>query len=293
MKRSSVIVIPIHKADPTDAELLSFAQCFKILHRHPIKVLAPRNLDLSRYRKLISEFDVIFIDPEWQSSLLQYNVLKRTIFFYKLFNSYDFLLTYELDAFVFKDDLDYWCNRGYDYIGAPWFDDWLLQGSTTITGVGNSGFSLRNMRAARKVLRGIRYSEVLIKYSNYITKSVIVRLPKIIYELYLAHKSMSEFEKNYDNHEDRFWCISAPAHLKKLSFTNPLIRLWASTLIKKEFKIAPVEDAAQFSFELNPRELYKLNNHTLPFGCHAWEKYDHDFWKPFIPQTVANENARL
>ena len=30
------------------------------------------------------------------------------------------MLIYQLDAYVFKDELLNWANKGYDYIGAPW-----------------------------------------------------------------------------------------------------------------------------------------------------------------------------
>jgi len=41
-------------------------------------------------------------------------------------------------------------------------------------------------------------------------------------------------------------------------------------------------EALQFAFELNPEQSYELINEQLPFGCHAWEKYNPTFWKRFI-----------
>lgn len=41
-------------------------------------------------------------------------------------------------------------------------------------------------------------------------------------------------------------------------------------------------EALSFAFELNPERSFRLNGGQLPFGCHAWEKYDADFWKKFI-----------
>lgn len=48
------------------------------------------------------------------------------------------------------------------------------------------------------------------------------------------------------------------------------------------FKIAPVHIALQFAFEREVRRCYEQNNFMLPFGCHAWERYDYSFWKPYI-----------
>jgi hypothetical protein len=48
-----------------------------------------------------------------------------------------------------------------------------------------------------------------------------------------------------------------------------------------DFKIASVEQALQFAFESEPRASYeKLGR--LPFGCHAWPKYDREFWEPYL-----------
>jgi hypothetical protein len=55
---------------------------------------------------------------------------------------------------------------------------------------------------------------------------------------------------------------------------------WASRT--EDFKIAPKEIAWQFSFERPVKALYRLNGEQLPFGCHAWMKYDLEFFKPYI-----------
>lgn len=50
----------------------------------------------------------------------------------------------------------------------------------------------------------------------------------------------------------------------------------------EQFHLATVEAALEFSFEISPRRCYELNNNRLPFGCHAWWKYDIDFFRPFL-----------
>jgi hypothetical protein len=68
---------------------------------------------------------------------------------------------------------------------------------------------------------------------------------------------------NFSQHEDIFWGLFA-----KRNFD------W--------FKVAPFEESRKFSIELNPRPLFRLNGDKLPFGCHAWQKYDPEFWGPHI-----------
>jgi hypothetical protein len=63
------------------------------------------------------------------------------------------MLIYQLDAWVFKDDLMKWCNKGYDYIGAPWFEDFgSYEKGKKLWRVGNGGFSLRKIKYFCKVL---------------------------------------------------------------------------------------------------------------------------------------------
>ena len=104
MKNSVVIVIPIHSECPSEFELISFQQCYKILYNYSIKIIAPQGLNLKEYRKYVPNIDVLYIPPKWQSSIEMYNKLKLSKYFYSLFKEFNFLLTYELDAFVFKDD---------------------------------------------------------------------------------------------------------------------------------------------------------------------------------------------
>jgi hypothetical protein len=45
------------------------------------------------------------------------------------------------------------------------------------------------------------------------------------------------------------------------------------------FRIPPASEAMTFSIELEPRRCYEELGRTLPFGCHAWPRYDPAFWR--------------
>ena len=45
------------------------------------------------------------------------------------------------------------------------------------------------------------------------------------------------------------------------------------------FLIPNIMTAATFSHDIDPQYLHNLTNHVLPFGVHAWEKYDRVFWE--------------
>lgn len=258
-KKKVVVVIPVYSASPSSYELISFAQCFRVLNNHDIVVIAPKGLNLDAYKKVVAQFRVKSIDARWQSSLLNYNKLKLSRFFYKLFSGYEFLLTYELDAFVFSDELPKWCDRPYDYIGAPWFEGHDKPGDA-IVGVGNSGFSLRRVEPVKKIISkmylfAISHNARPVGLTGRI-KLFIFKMLSLTGENYSIQRFQSLFE-------DHFLCEVA---VKK----NP------------DFRIAPIAEAMQFAFETKPEILYELNGEQLPMGCHAWWRYNLEFWKPHI-----------
>lgn len=49
-------------------------------------------------------------------------------------------------------------------------------------------------------------------------------------------------------------------------------------------------EAAHFSFERSPKYLFELTGYQLPFGCHAWAKYDfYEFWSRYIPYELTQQ----
>lgn len=64
-----------------------------------------------------------------------------------------------------------------------------------------------------------------------------------------------------------------------------------AVLGSENFRIAPLRVALQFAFEREVRKCFRLNGEKIPFGCHAWEKYDFDFWKPYIEAQGYTVNA--
>ena len=173
------------------------------------------------------------------------------------------MLTYELDCFIFRDDLDYWCAKDYDYIGAPWFEGWSNpQPGAKLLAVGNSGFSLRKIASTRAILKSIFYK----KASEHST-STLANVK--VYLRYPYRWIRNQFGENYTLqyclglHEDSFFSRIAPTYYPS-------------------FKVATVEDGLRFSFEVKPEILYEMNNQQLPTGCHAWWRYNLEFWKPHI-----------
>lgn len=257
------VVIPIHSAHPTHYELISFKQCFEILGKHDIFIVAPEGLDLTEYKQCVNDFRTIFINPKWQSTVINYNKLKLSRFFYNLFKKYKFLLTYELDAFVFKDELLYWCDKDYDYIGAPWFENFTeANANSKFIGVGNSGFSLRKISTIDSLIINAGYKDLYTSPGGgrSLLKSLLI----------------DPFVK--------FYCLlSDNVLIQNQSYImEDLFLYYSAKKIKVDYHPAPVGEAINFSFEVNPSVLFQLSKFNLPFGCHAWERYDVEFWRQHI-----------
>jgi hypothetical protein len=57
-----------------------------------------------------------------------------------------------------------------------------------------------------------------------------------------------------------------------------------------EFKVASFEEGLRFGFEVAPRKCFELNGKKMPFGCHAWARYDRSFWEPHL---LVKENGQV
>lgn len=268
MKSKVIIAIIAHKEDLSPQEKASLKQCHQVLGKYPIKLICPQGLNVDQYKKVVPNADFEFIDPKWQSNYRMFNRLKIEPLLYEKFKEYDHLLYYELDAWVFRDELEYWCEKPYDFIGAPWIEE-VNNGKPEFYPVGgNGGMSLRNIKAhlalwtIDKKLR--TNSEVLHDYRKlHGVFGTVLRFPFVIAKLLGYKNNVQYFLKTTALNEDIFWCREAGK-------------------FDPGFRVAPADLEYKFAFEKEPSLLYELNEKKLPFACHAWQKYDPEFWAQFI-----------
>lgn len=284
------ITVPVYKPyeNLSDNEKASLTQLGKVLGGHPISLFGGKYQPFEKYinhllgcgaRSVwIEKFDDNFL-----ASITGYNSLLMSLKFYKRYKQFNYILIYQLDAWVFRDELDYWCDKGYDYIGAPWFEGLHKPTGFKIIGVGNGGLSLRRVSAHLKLLRQVNTIIALEKYRLFNLKGVLPRITQLVKDVCAAWK-MKSVNFNPEIFEDMFFCVYAKEKLENFTTENPLIRFIYKKFLNYDFRIASIEDSIKFSFEVNPGLLYSMNENQLPFGCHAWEKYEPVFWKRFIQQ---------
>ena len=269
---SVVILIIIHKPDPSQTELASLRQCEKILGKHPIVLVCPEGLNINEYSKAAPKIRFDFIDPKWQSSYAMFNRLKIEPFLYRRYSKYKYILFYELDAWVFRDEIDYWCNQGYDYIGAPWFEGFHEATSNSrFIGIGNGGFSLRKVKSHLKALHSCAYiSPAKTVIHGFLLNISFASFVTLIKRLTISNNVYYRLNQ-YDWNEDKFWGNVVAKRFK-----------W--------YKVPDMQTASRFSMEKNASLLYERNNYKLPMGCHAWERFEPEFWNQFIEKSDKCEN---
>lgn len=268
------VVIPVYNSQPTDIEIKSFKQCLKVLENYPISLVCPNGLDISSYQLIASNFQKQIIierfDDYFFTNIQAYNRLMLSNKFYKRLIKYRYILIYQLDAWVFRDELDHWCSQEYDFIGAPWFNEYANATSNSfMIGIGNGGFSLRKVSTAIRILSSFKRIEPLrtiwnsrsYKATNIIGKIYLLKY-MILAIFYFKNNTFHSFN-DFGWNEDYFWSSKAASLFD-----------W--------YKIPSSEIAMHFSFEVKPEKLYNLTNSQLPMGCHAFEKYNPEFWQRFI-----------
>ncbi len=253
----------------SDSERISLEQCCKILGKHPFILVGPPKLSVDEYAAYFKRYNVSYHCIHFKETYFRdiegYNRLLLSLDFYKAFENFTYILIHQLDALVFKDELAFWCAKGYDYIGAPWFKRfWRFRTSKRLYAVGNGGLSLRKVQSCIKVLSHTgKFKPYRHCFSFH--NSLLLKLKKLSIERWHALKfenTVNFFTSINRKTEDRFWSLDT-----RHAYVN--------------FYVAPIEEGLRFAFECYPSYLFALNK-SLPFGCHAWDRYEPEFWKKIL-----------
>ncbi len=259
------VLIVSHRAAPDARERLSLAQCCAVLGRYPVKLVLPAEIDPAPYLEVAPGLEVTSVHPDWLSSHRMHSHLMVSSLLYRRFRRYRYLLIHELDSLVLRDELLAWCARGYDYIGAPWFEGYGTPTSKRLLGAGNGGFSLRRVSTHRTLSRLMELRR--LPATRHAARGTLSTLASLLW-----HTTPTRRQGLYgpDLLEDGFWCRAVKERVPG-------------------YRVASPQLALRFGFEVWPRRMLELAGGRLPFGCHGWWREDPAFWAEVLERHIAPE----
>jgi len=260
------VVTPVYRPQLQPEELISLRHLNHYLGAYEWHQISPASLDFRLDRFIERKFR----DADFKS-LDSYSRLLLSRRFYEAFADYEYILIYQLDSLVFRDELKCWCQQGFDYIGAPLF---RVKGdvSSGFSGACNGGFSLRKVSSFLNVLNSKRYVEEEVPFLMDVfhkpfvevrPSSVLRRWQKRVTVARAVRRGVDVYAGNCSLNEDHFWS-------------------GRSSYFEPEFRVASPEMALRFAFEAGPSHCFQLNGKQLPFGAHAWKRYEPAFWSHYL-----------
>jgi hypothetical protein len=283
--RTVQIIIPVYKERLSAAERSSLVQCLKVLNSYGVSIVTHSEISIRTYIEIAKENDktieIEYFDKQFFDSIGAYSRMLYSRGFYERFSRYEYIFIYQLDGYVFRDELAAWCTKGYDYIGAPWLVHYgrgKYKNSKTLYKVGNGGVSVRRVSAFIERFERKMPLSVFPFYVRNIRKRRMI--PMLIKTMKLL-VSILVFSRDIE------YCLR--------QCTEDLIPedcFWADALSRTSLalNIPDVMTGARFAFEKAPSYLYELIGGRLPFACHAYEKYEYEtFWRGHIENKQIKE----
>ncbi len=268
--RSVAIVVPLSvRAELTDNERISLRHLVHYLGDHDKYLMAPNGLDVA-----IPGFQVKRFARKYFGSAGAHGKLLGHPSFYREFLDYKFVFFYHLDSLVFSDQIAAWCATDLDYIGPPWI---RCEDTAWVTRprVGNGGFTLLRVSSALTVLANRHRMDPGAWWLDQFCHAapawlvagmewIQARLPgfKLLKRVIREWHEMND-PGAHGRNNDLFWSDKAVRYMP-------------------EFKVASLEQGLRFAFEAAPRTCFEMNGGHMPFGCHAWERFDREFWTPHL-----------
>ena len=249
------VIIPIYR-QPNADEARAMRHNRELLSKWPHAIIAPEDLALEGIEQICPETEIIRVSDEWlgrRNGIAGYNRMMFSEAFYRMFEGYDYILICHNDAWIFRDELAEWLDKGYDCVAAPWvrrrvYNLPIIKQYMALRAwakhrkgekcradlygkIGNGGLSLRKVESFASACR---------KYNNEIEQAFS--------------------QGGHLNNEDVFWAT-----------------------VPQEFRYPEWQEALGFAIDTNPKYCYNLRQQQLPMGCHSWSKPRMwKFWKDII-----------
>lgn len=250
------VVTPVYSPYLSDLESKALLNNMNVLSSYTHVILKPQGIDISSITKDLPSHEIVEVSDEWlgnKNGIAGYNKMMLTKAFYELFLDCNYVLICHTDAWIFRDELLQWCNKGYDCVAAPW--------------IRRKIYDLPIIRTYMSVVKQLTQKEGKIIKEDIYNKIgngglTLRRIDAFITACDNYSEIISHFlqKRHHLSNEDVFWAV-----------------------IPKEFVYPGVPEALGFAFDTNPSYCLNLRRGKLPFGCHSWTKPRYyRFWQDYI-----------
>ena len=249
------VVVPVYRELTADEEA-SLRNNVRVLAAWPFVVLHPEDVAPPACCRELG-LETRPVSGEWLGSrngIAGYNRMMLSETFYACFADTEYILICHPDAWIFRDELESWCRRGYDCVAAPWlrrpfYDLPLVK-------------QYMQWRGAAKRRKGEWSRQIL--YGRIGNGGLSLRRVEAFHRACVACHDRAELFLSKANHlynEDVFWAI-----------------------VPSDFHYPSPEEALHFSIDTHPAYALRRLQGALPFGCHSWLKPRmRRAWRGIIP----------
>ena len=268
-----VVLVPTH-LEQLDKELAA-----TLLHNatqlegYKLEVILPEICSPTWYETFFAEHSingtVRLVRAEYFGSPAAVNKMGTDPAFYQIYKEFDYVLICHLDAWIFRDRLAYWIDKGYDFIGAPLFlpeNDKVHFLQRMAPFGGNGGLSLRRVASCIRILETFqpgRSPGHIAQAVWFLARNRQWRLIRVLFRLLreLSEDWRRTCEK-YNIYEDVFFTIIAPLCGNRTSMPSSR---------------AAMMFACEVNYPLFQKEVLGLEP---PVGIHGYDKYvDADYFR--------------
>jgi len=252
----SVVVVPWHPHDVCEEERIALKSIRHYAEGAELVVATPKSSSIPPYLRpsRIEVFPAFYFE-----TFLANNRLMTSEIFYRRFQDYDQMLLVHADVLLLKP-LDPLLKVRYpwSYAGAPWVG-YRPGGRLKLECVGNGGFSMRRIPDFLDVLTG----SSIPFFPQHTTFHKGLALWACLLGCHAARFNRERLSHVMNRHEileDVYWSKVAQA-------------------LSRRYTVAPIREAMALSYESFPAYVHSQNHGRLPYGVHAWWRFDVDFVK--------------
>ena len=246
MKELVSVVVPILNPVLSVREQTILAHCLKALAKYPFIFVISETADFSILKEKYPAVDFISFNEKYFESRQTLASLLLMEGFYERFSWSDFLLIHELNSWIVKDELHYWCKQGYDYLRA----DPVIARSTLNDFVRIKGLNDQQLKAVDEAFMGNGLS--------------LCHIARFVKTLTAKRKKAYSYRHNERliNRESLFWDLEANRFWPSLRRPTAIVQRRFSINLKAGI---PVAETGRESWPFGLTGIDNFETDDLPF----------------------------